>query len=194
MLVKCLLCGESRKVNPSVGWKKVEAVCIDCGQPFRAYECHVNRSVHPKRRCDSCQQRHAEGYDRRRYIALRARYRAYWHNVGKYRREVTNPFRHDHDKTTDLTVENGRVNGAVWLERNLGNRHKTRAFGDFYRFLQNGGAKEYAHSCGGTLILINGQHQAYCMECGEKIVKASQNEHYSVMEFACSGCGLVLEA
>ena len=32
----------------------------------------------------------------------------------------SNAFRHDHDLVTDLTVANGRINGAVWLERQYG--------------------------------------------------------------------------
>ena len=116
MLVKCLVCGGSYKVihknhlkthgltkqeylkrfpnaemghvHTSVGWSTVEKVCIDCGKPFRAYTCHTNRDVHPKRRCDSCEQRHREGYYRRRYSLLRARARARWRLWGKYRREV----------------------------------------------------------------------------------------------------------
>jgi len=41
------------------------------------------------------------------------------------------------------------------------------------------------------LLIIN--HQPYCMECNGKVVYALENEYYSVSEFACSHCGLVIE-
>lgn len=38
------------------------------------------------------------------------------------------------------------------------------------------------------LVYLENPH---CMECGNEIVFADENQYYTVSEFACSKCGLV---
>ena len=97
-------------------------------------------------------------------------------------------FYHAHDKTTDLTIHNGRVKGAVWLLEEMKKPNKTR----FLKWIEK--HRNPKRFCDGRFVIIGDDHALYCLECGGKIVKALENQTYSVMEYACSSCGLVLEA
>ena len=143
--------------------------CVGCGKPFRVKNCVVYEQI----RCRKCQflyvQRYKKLYNKRKKQTLTF---------------YVNEFVHAYDKTTNLTVENGRIKGFLWLKREMKKHGKHRI--QHYKlesFLQEN------HS----FILID-NYTPYCAECGGKILKAFENERYSVREYACSVCGLVLEA
>ncbi len=114
------------------------------------------------------------------------------------------PFRHTHDKTNDLTVENGRVKGAVWLESQTAKKSVRK---NFWRlsYLQRTYEREIQQrykafsnavcSCGnlekGFFTYVN-QNTRYCFECGGEFVIAFENDYYTITEVCCSFCGLVL--
>lgn len=202
MKVKCLVCGEDFKVlnemhlrthgltrQEYLDWffieyrkgvlepKKYGYVtknCIVCGKPFRVKHCNIGETI----RCPKCQRlyvRHYKSlYDKKVIRTL-----------GFYKGE----FRHTFDKTNDLTVKNGRIKGALWLLEEMKKKPNRRRF---LKWLDE--HKNPKRFCSGHFIVIDDNHTPYCAECGGKIVKARENQIYSTTEYACSSCGLVLEA
>lgn len=221
MLVKCLVCGQSFRVLTNthlethgltreqykqefpnaqlkgiISWQVVEKTCVDCGETFLSYSCATGQV-----RCKECQRKYRgrcrtewrkRNYPRLREAILR-RQRRYYKRVGKHR---LRPITHEGDKSVDLTVVNGRVNGALWLLEEMKKKPRRARF---FEWLDQHGNRidEYGNRkgfYGGRFIVIDDDHTPYCSECGGKIVKAVANEHYSLMEYACSNCGVVLEA
>ena len=90
------------------------------------------------------------------------------------------------DKSTYLTVlPNGRILGAVWLEKQM-------------KRLEGRKPRNKCPVCNERYMLVIQNHQAYCMDCGGKVIYAREkyareNEYYSSSEFVCSYCGLVIE-
>jgi len=85
------------------------------------------------------------------------------------------------DKTTYLTIlPSGRILGAVWLEEKM-------------KKLKGRKKRYKCPVCNESYMLVIENYQAYCIDCGGKVVYAKENENYSANEFVCSHCGLVLE-
>jgi len=151
----------SERYRSTIGRKR-KKVCVDCSKPFVTYSPN-------KIRCNDCQRIY-------RLEAKKARERQ--------RRRSFKPLDQilgSGDKTTHLTIlPNGRILGAVWLEREM-------------KRLNGRKVRYKCPVCDGGDMLMIRNHEAYCMECGGKIVYARENEHYTMSEFACSSCGLVIE-
>jgi len=117
------------------------------------------------------------------------RIREYHRQYNKTRR----PFTHTHDRTTDLTIENGRVKGAVWLENQNCEKSVRK---NFWRrsFFQK--SYERALCSCATLqtpfYIAEKNHRTYCFECGGKIIIAFENDYYTITDVCCCFCGLVL--
>jgi hypothetical protein len=102
-----------------------------------------------------------------------------------------------------LSIRNGRVVGAVLLERDKQKRARSRSHGGFVNpwIAYYSGDREIYHSdddddnlrcdCGSDVIINIVDHEAYCSGCGGKISLAFENEYYSVTELTCRRCGLV---
>ncbi|MGB9614178.1 MAG: MucR family transcriptional regulator [Fervidobacterium sp.] len=122
-----------------------------------------------KVRCDACQRKY-------RLEALRKRER-----IRRRSFKPLNQILGSGDKSTHLTIlPNGRVSGAVWLENEMKKL--------------NGRKRRYkCPVCEEDDMLLVINHQPYCIECKNKIVYARENKYYSLSEFVCSSCGLVLE-
>jgi len=82
-----------------------------------------------------------------------------------------------------LSIHNGRVLAAVLLEKGISiNARKGH----------NSGKVLECEDCGTSVIIDVIDHEAYCAECGCKIVVARENEYYSIQaEPVCVHCGLV---
>lgn len=146
--------------------------CLDCGKPFRVKKCNVYEQI----RCQKCRVVYLRRWRRTPYRRL------YQRLYQKKRRHTL--VLHGYDKTTDLTIQNGRVKGFLWLERHMKKHGYTkRAWEHETRF-----------GLTGIFIVVDENHTPYCNECGGKILIAVENERYSITEYACSVCGLVLQA
>jgi DNA-directed RNA polymerase subunit RPC12/RpoP len=107
---------------------------------------------------------------------------SWWNNKGN---KGTFPERY-------LSIFNGRVYGAILLERDK--RRRARSHGGFVNpwiARYSGDNDGRCEECGSDMMIIIGTHQAYCNECGSKVVLAIKNQHYSLTEFTCDSCGLV---
>jgi hypothetical protein len=141
--------------------------CIRCGLTF------TTRSPN-KVRCNLCQRIH-----RLESLRLRERLRR---RFGKAQRQILGT----KGGATDLKVlGNGRVAAALWLERNRGGR-------TFGRML-DGDGQLHCQTCESTCLMLVMDGQAYCTECGGKIVVARRNEYYTATELCCGECGLVYD-
>ncbi|MFQ6095199.1 MAG: hypothetical protein ACE5NN_03540, partial [Candidatus Bathyarchaeia archaeon] len=81
-------------------------------------------------------------------------------------------------------LRNGRVAAAVWLEMNRGKKH---------RRMLNGGGGIRCPECSSTYLIFIGGFEPYCIECGGRIVLATENRNYTATELCCSRCGLLYE-
>lgn len=93
-----------------------------------------------------------------------------------------------------LSIRNGRVYGALLLERDKQKRAQSRSHGGFVNpwiAHYSGDGDGRCEQCGSEEVIIIINHQAYCNECGGKIKLALENEYYSVVEPTCHSCGLV---
>jgi len=161
----------SRRYKRSLGRKR-EKVCVDCSKIFVTYSPN-------KIRCDACQRMYKLETKKRRERLRRRNYRGLDQILGSG------------DKSTCLTIlPNGRILGVVWLENEM-----KKLNGSKRRNVNMKGRENYrCPLCYGIDFLLIVNHQPYCMECGGKIVYARENKNYSISEFVCSSCGLVIES
>jgi len=84
-----------------------------------------------------------------------------------------------------LEVVEERVYGAVLLEQGMSvNASSNWTYGKSLE----------CEGCGSNMIIDIIDHEAFCPECGAKIVIARENEHYSMQaEPVCDNCGLVYD-
>jgi len=83
-----------------------------------------------------------------------------------------------------LSSCNGRILGAVLLEKGIGINNFP---------LYNGGRPERCE-CGSNRLICITDHEAFCVECGSRIMLARENEYYSMpLEPVCPSCGLVYQ-
>ena len=144
--------------------------CLGCGRRIKA--------KNTRKRCAECQRQHRlqqyREYNHKRDKEKTRRYHRLYNAYYALRH-----LRHTHDRSADLTIENGRVKGAVWLESQINKRHHDRAL----------------CSCGSLqrpFFVAVENHRTYCFECGGKIVIAFENDYYTITEVCCNLCGLVL--
>ncbi len=101
-----------------------------------------------------------------------------------------------------LEVTNGRVMGATLLQKlQKGvsanapcDAHQTRQYRQLTPTRGTGqrAFRKRGGSAGYLIMAIN--YRAYCCECGEKVLLARENNHYTFpVELCCSKCGLVSE-
>ncbi|MEM3464192.1 MAG: hypothetical protein QXL91_04950 [Candidatus Bathyarchaeia archaeon] len=141
--------------------------CVECGSKFTTNSPN-------KVRCDLCQRIHRLETLKRRE-RMRRKFR-------KAQRQILGT----KDQSTCLKVlPNGRVAGALWLEKRVGGKKVRRLF--------NGDGQIQCSTCESTFLMMIIDGQPYCTECGGTIVVARENEHYSATEICCGKCGLVYE-
>lgn len=182
----------------------VKIKCVECGKRIKAKTSQKRCVEHQRQRR---LQRQREYYQRNK-----EKWREYNNKTKEYRRQYyqryyrrhkqtyrlyyqkKRPFDHRHDRTTDLTIENGRVKGAVWLE-NQQQRYKIAWKGNTRYYTRYYSKSKGLCSCGTLqtpfLIAVE-NHRTYCAECGGKFVIAFENDYYSINEVCCCFCGVVL--
>ena len=218
MKIKCLGCGRRIKAKPPNRKR-----CPEC-QHERRLQQHREHNERRKEQlkqyrrknkekinayCRAWYQRNKEKlkkYGREYRERNREKIRGYRERNRRYQRlynvyyALRHPFRHTHDRTTDLRIENGRVKGAVWLESQL-ERRKTDAYTwerRYARKIENLGLSYGKGLCDcGSLqtpfFVAVENHRTYCAECGGKFVIAFENDYYTITEVCCCLCGLVLQ-
>ena len=176
--------------------KGMKIKCLGCG-----------RRIKPKntrKRCAECQRQHKLQRQREYYQRNKEKWGEYNDKAKEYRRQYyqrhkqrlqqyyqiydqnNRQFRHTHDRTTDLTIENGRVKGTVWLESLRGKRNIKNIGLSYGKGLCN------CNSLQKPFFIAVKNHRTYCAECGGKIIKAFENDYYTITEVCCCFCGLVL--
>ena len=80
-----------------------------------------------------------------------------------------------------MRIENGRVKGAVWLEK-----QRRKNFNLSHRKLCS---CDYLQT---PFFVAVENHRQYCVECGGKFVIAFENDYYTITEVCCCFCGVVL--
>ncbi|MDH5390274.1 MAG: hypothetical protein OEX10_03890 [Candidatus Bathyarchaeota archaeon] len=165
--------------------------CLECGRRIKA-----------KKRCAECQRQRKLQRQREYYQRNKEKWGEYNNKAKEYRRQYyrrhkqryrlyyqeKRPCDHRHDRTTDLTIENGRVKGTVWLE----NQQKR------YKIAWKGNTRYYGKGKGlcscieKPFFIAEKNNRTYCFECGGKFVIAFENDYYTITEVCCCFCGVVL--
>lgn len=196
---------EGRKRNAK------EKTCVDCGKSFLAI------NPHEQKRCPQCYKVYKWLYHRKWYMR---RYKL-WHQTVKALMEdvisqvgFISPTHACFGGTLgtmgtpqmDLAIlENGRVAGAVWLERAKPNWRrflrdmKTIGYVDYpktparRRLAKAGWQRRIMKRCPecGSYGIEVWQENPHCLECNHELVLALENQYYCLMETVCSHCGLV---
>ena len=201
MKIKCVACG--RRIKPTPRGKR----CPECQhqhrlQTWREYRKSGKGKENDRRYYLSHKEKWRE-YRERNRGRIRQNERQYRERnrerIQRYQRlysvyyALRHPFRHTHDKSNDLTIENGRVKGAVWLESQIGRKSVAKNY--WRRSFFQRRYEEALCNCGSLqtpFFVAIENHRRFCSECGGKIIIASENDHYTITEIVCSFCGLVL--
>ena len=198
MKIKCLECGRTIKAKT-----RQKKYCVECSHQRRIQkDRRYNRSQKGKEKHKQYYEKkgkenYRKWYERNKEKAIEHNREYRIRNIEKLREyerrrqplrrlydilyAQKHPFRHTHDKTNDLTVENGRVKGAVWLENQIG---KSKEY--YERILCSCATLQT------PFYIVEENHRTYCFECGGKIVIAFENDYYTITELCCRFCGLVL--
>jgi len=172
-------------------WQRMKIKCLECGRRIKA-----------KKRCAECQRQRKLQRQREYYQRNKEKWGEYNNKAKEYRRQYyrrhkqryrlyyqeKRPCDHRHDRTTDLTIENGRVKGTVWLE----NQQKR------YKIAWKGNTRYYGKGKGlcscieKPFFIAEKNNRTYCFECGGKFVIAFENDYYTITEVCCCFCGVVL--
>ena len=97
---------------------------------------------------------------------------------------------HYHDITNNLSIVNGRVKGAVWLENQISKKKVIKN-----RWRRSGYQRQdlcCSHLHKSPFFVAVENHSLFCVECGARIIKAFENDYYSKLELCCENCGLVV--
>jgi len=199
-------------------WQRMKIKCLECGRRIKAKkrcaECHKekirkqkaeyyqknkekfrertqkNRQRYyqkNKEKCLACDRRRREQHREQLRAYNRQYYQKNRHRIRLYN-QIHTPFEHGHDKTTDLTIENGRVKGAVWLE-NQQQRYKIAWKGNTRYY---GKGKGLCSCIEKPFFIAEKNNRTYCFECGGKFLIAFENDYYTITEVCCCFCGVVL--
>ena len=172
-------------------WQRMKIKCLECGRRIKA-----------KKRCAECQRQRKLQRQREYYQRNKEKWGEYNNKAKEYRRQYyrrhkqryrlyyqeKRPCDHRHDRTTDLTIENGRVKGTVWLE----NQQKR------YKIAWKGNTRYYGKGKGlcscieKPFFIAEKNNRTYCFECGGKFLIAFENDYYTITEVCCCFCGVVL--
>jgi len=155
-----------QKVKIWSGDRKFQRKCKKCGSLFTTGNPRVFY-------CPKCQEKISVEKQRR------------YHKRNRIREKNTRKTKRNQRIGTFgkgyLEIVNGRVRGAVLLEKGL----------------SPNGSNSHNDVCGcgsaAYLVAVLGD-QLYCLECGGQIILARENENYTMpIEVACSKCGVVYE-
>ena len=206
MKIKCVACG--RRIKAKSNAQRCREYRQRNKQKIREYNERIKekRKQYYESHKEHYRELNREWYERNKekrkeyYREYRQRNRK---KISEYRQrymriynilyEEIHPFRHTHDKSNDLTIENGRVKGAVWLENQIGKKSVAKNFWRRSPFQRRYEKALCSCSMQTTPFFIAIENnRRYCFECGGKIIIASENEYYTITEVVCSYCGLVL--
>lgn len=107
-------------------------------------------------------------------------------------RNQISPF-HYHDITNNLSIVNGRVKGAVWLENQICKKSVMKNY--WRRSFYQRQYQDALCSCSRLqtpFFVAVENNSLYCVECGGRIIKAFENDYYTKLDLCCEFCGLVL--
>lgn len=172
--------------------------CMDCGQDFLATE------PWQQKRCPKCQRLYENFRSRQRYYRIKRYVMENFKELNELEKNL--PETHypcifgvagtEGTPAMNLTVlSNGRIAGALWLESGGKEfNHVISPKTPWRRRLPESSWQrrimENCPDCGTQNILVYLENP-HCLECGNEIIFAHENECYTVSELACSKCGLV---